>query len=679
MGPPAGSVRPWLSVVIPAYEHERYVGEAVDSVRAQTLPAGELVVVDDGSRDGTARVVAERAGPDLNLVRQPNRGAHAAINRAIELTSGEYVAILNSDDVFEPERLEHAWAVARVTGAALLFGTVRLIDADGAALPSDHATAAWYAEARRTVAESGSLRRALGRHNVAVTTSNCFVHRELWRRLGGFRPYRYVHDLDFLLRALELCPDRVSYAPELCDVRYRVHADNTIANDPQRALDERDRLLRELGAAARRARVTLGRFGPARAVRRAVGAATLAPLTAQGASVDRGAASGSRRKPLSVGVVTRSLGVGGLEEVVALLAQALPPEDVAVSVLCTHGGGPVADRLRASGVPVSLGDGRPGTWRAWMESASCDVLSTHFVAPELVELAAEVGVPAVETIHNTYAWLTGDDWADEATKAARLAGTIAVSETAARYYRRHCPSAAPPVVVPNAVHPARAARAPRAFARRRLGLADDQVAFVHLGRITRQKNLSGLLAAFAEVRAVRRAARLLLVGPEDRDGSLPALRRSHGALFRSGAVLHRPSVEAVGAVLSAADAYVSNSFYEGWSVAASEALWVGLPVVLSDCGGAAELVGADGARGVLVPNAVGDPLEVSPALLESPPPGPAADNVAALTRALLGVVDSRASWAGRAGEIRACARSALAPQRMASAYAEVLREAAGRG
>ena len=106
VGPPGsatGAKRPMLSVVVPAYNHERWVRQAVESVRAQSLPAGELVVIDDGSSDGTVDVLNDCRFPDMRLIRQENRGAHAAINRGVALSRGDYVAILNSDDCFESE------------------------------------------------------------------------------------------------------------------------------------------------------------------------------------------------------------------------------------------------------------------------------------------------------------------------------------------------------------------------------------------------------------------------------------------------------------------------------------------------------------------------------------------------------------------------------------------------
>ena len=95
---------PTFSVVIAAHDAEATIGEALDSAHAQTLAPLEVVVVDDGSTDATAEVIARR-GEQVRLIRQENRGPAAARNVAVRESAGDFVAILDADDVFEPDRL----------------------------------------------------------------------------------------------------------------------------------------------------------------------------------------------------------------------------------------------------------------------------------------------------------------------------------------------------------------------------------------------------------------------------------------------------------------------------------------------------------------------------------------------------------------------------------------------
>lgn len=105
-----------VSVVMPAYDRAATIGPAVRSVLAQTYGNLELLVVDDGSRDGTAEVVEELAAgdPRLRLIRLPaNEGRSAARNRGIDEARGEFVTFIDSDDLYAPGRLERLVAAAR--------------------------------------------------------------------------------------------------------------------------------------------------------------------------------------------------------------------------------------------------------------------------------------------------------------------------------------------------------------------------------------------------------------------------------------------------------------------------------------------------------------------------------------------------------------------------------------
>jgi glycosyltransferase involved in cell wall biosynthesis len=99
-----------VSVVIPAYKAARTIGPALDSVLAQTTPPYEIVVVDDGSPDDTAAAVAPYLGR-VRYVRKDNGGAASARNRGLDETTGEVIALLDADDLWEPTKLERQLAV----------------------------------------------------------------------------------------------------------------------------------------------------------------------------------------------------------------------------------------------------------------------------------------------------------------------------------------------------------------------------------------------------------------------------------------------------------------------------------------------------------------------------------------------------------------------------------------
>jgi len=94
-----------VSVVIPCYNAAPFLRETLESVLAQTHPPLEVVVVDDGSTDDSSRI-AESFGPPVRVIRQQNQGESVARNRGIAAARGEWVALLDADDVWEPRKLE---------------------------------------------------------------------------------------------------------------------------------------------------------------------------------------------------------------------------------------------------------------------------------------------------------------------------------------------------------------------------------------------------------------------------------------------------------------------------------------------------------------------------------------------------------------------------------------------
>lgn len=220
---------PTVAVVIPSYNHAHYIGDALESVAAQTLGAEQIVVVDDGSTDASLEVIRAfgASHPQLRLIPQANAGAHIALNRAIEAAGAvDYVAILNSDDLYEPARLEQCVAYLEAHPQCEVVATgLRLIGPDGAFLPDDHPKArrlrAIWADPTRDPAEW------LGGSNFAKTTSN-FVIRGGYARAHPLRDYRYVHDYFFAVAAAVEGKFGVIAAPLL---RYRTHPTNTIKVD----------------------------------------------------------------------------------------------------------------------------------------------------------------------------------------------------------------------------------------------------------------------------------------------------------------------------------------------------------------------------------------------------------------------------------------------------------------
>jgi glycosyltransferase involved in cell wall biosynthesis len=104
--------RPLISIIIPTYNAEPYIGETLDSVLSQTYPRREIIVVDDGSTDRTPQCL-EAYSSTIRYLRQENAGAGAARNAGLKAASGDYIAFLDADDLWLPEKLEVQLEVAK--------------------------------------------------------------------------------------------------------------------------------------------------------------------------------------------------------------------------------------------------------------------------------------------------------------------------------------------------------------------------------------------------------------------------------------------------------------------------------------------------------------------------------------------------------------------------------------
>ena len=96
---------PTISVVLICYNHEKYIGEAINSILSQTYSDYELIIVDDGSSDNTLKIIQEYQDPRIMVVAQENSGPSIALNAGIDKSRGQFIAFMSGDDVSFPNRL----------------------------------------------------------------------------------------------------------------------------------------------------------------------------------------------------------------------------------------------------------------------------------------------------------------------------------------------------------------------------------------------------------------------------------------------------------------------------------------------------------------------------------------------------------------------------------------------
>lgn len=195
--PAPHSAVPQIALVTVAYNMETYIGATIASVLGQTLPDFEMVVVDDGSRDATAGIVAAIDDPRVRLISTPNQGAAAARNRGLAACLAPLVIFLDADDLLLPDALEQmAATMAANPSRVACFGHHMKIDEHGAALGSTTPF--------RHLPATDTLRHLL-RKNIVVNGGALCIRTEAARRVGGYDPsLRFGEDLEFWCRLAAL-------------------------------------------------------------------------------------------------------------------------------------------------------------------------------------------------------------------------------------------------------------------------------------------------------------------------------------------------------------------------------------------------------------------------------------------------------------------------------------------
>ncbi len=206
-----------ISVVIPTFNGEAWIGQAIDSVLEQSYRAQEIIVIDDGSTDSTAAVVRSR-GPAVRLIQQVQSGTATARNRGITESNGDWISLLDHDDYFLPVKLERlkqllesdSMAVAAYSGFLILRP-----DGTTTEVPAFPAEKLWPAVRYRNPMQPSAL----------------LVRKSALNEIGGFDPaVRMVSDWDLSFRLTHrFSPARIRSTSEPLAV-YRLWAGNMSAN-----------------------------------------------------------------------------------------------------------------------------------------------------------------------------------------------------------------------------------------------------------------------------------------------------------------------------------------------------------------------------------------------------------------------------------------------------------------
>jgi glycosyltransferase involved in cell wall biosynthesis len=186
-----------VSVIIPVYDGERFILGAVRSALRQTYRDLEVIVVDDGSTDATAARLAGAADPRVTVLHQPNQGLSAARNTALAQASGQYIALLDADDRWFPEKLalDVRTLEARADPVAVAYSWYYAVDDSGKLLHRS-----------RPHRFAGRIFDVMLRTDDFILPSASFFHRRIFEQIGGFDVGAHHEDSIFFLKASKMFP-----------------------------------------------------------------------------------------------------------------------------------------------------------------------------------------------------------------------------------------------------------------------------------------------------------------------------------------------------------------------------------------------------------------------------------------------------------------------------------------
>lgn len=376
-----------------------------------------------------------------------------------------------------------------------------------------------------------------------------------------------------------------------------------------------------------------------------------------------------RKRNRYIALACENLDKGGLEEVVCMLAMGLKQQDIAVRIFCMQSGGSIAERLAEQNVEVLVFHGDKSRVKEFCLKEPPMLVNTHYVG-EMMEVFYELQIPIIEVIHNTYAFLDETGWNRERKKSQYIHKYIAVSKSAERMFRAKCPGIGEDkiTVIGNGTESVHEMGISREKTRSALGISSEAFVCIAVGSIDARKNQVGLLRAWSIFKnLVEEEAVLLVVG-----SSIDVEYEAHVEEVLNQRALHDSVImlgqsDCVHELLNASDLFLMDSYYEGWSVAATEALCYGVPVIHSDCGSGRQLT-AEGRMGRLCPNPLNNLENYDNIELFERMQAGINDNLREMVTLMRQMHAERAYWKGVRKDMMKCAKEKFSFDTMFARY-----------
>ena len=221
---------PLVSVIVPSYNHEKYIVETIESIVNQTYKNIELIVIDDGSKDNSLNILKNlQQKYNFTLISRENKGLSATLNEGVLIAKGKYVSVCASDDILVLEKIEKQVSYMEINLQYMIsYGKVIYFYPNGATK-----------KIRNSAYKEGDVFESLLLQKFFISPASVIYRKEVFDKIGGFDTSLAVEDADIFLRIAK--EYQIGYQNEYF-YYYRLHENNTV-NDIEKIELDIDKIL----------------------------------------------------------------------------------------------------------------------------------------------------------------------------------------------------------------------------------------------------------------------------------------------------------------------------------------------------------------------------------------------------------------------------------------------------
>ena len=351
-------------------------------------------------------------------------------------------------------------------------------------------------------------------------------------------------------------------------------------------------------------------------------------------------------KRKSIALEINSLDKGGLEEVVINLASQFDKNKFDITISCAERGGLLANKASKQGLNVKLFNGKTDLYEKFLRQSNINLLNSHYSDFGL-GVCQKLGIPVVATIHNAYVWFDHAQRKAFRKKDKLINHYIAVSSSVKDYLSEVMGIAREKItVVPNGVDTVilkLISQIPPKVTRTKLGLSENDFVFLNPASIDGRKNHHAMISALSRLSKAHPEAKILCAGNVMDPAYFDGLKKRVAELGLEKNILFPGFIKEKADLYRLADAFLMPSLVEGWSIAKTEALYFGLPLILTDVGGARDVLKEEWI-GILVPNSFGEITNLKGEELGIFTQETQPKNLAALVQAMEDMMERRSFW-----------------------------------